>query len=108
MLGMKFDRCYLTGSCALGTETEKSDIDILLISNSFLFPNEKQHYYLYDITKNYNNSIHLHFMSVNLFNKVNPNNKSNNFSLCNDSITNYFYPIFVSPKPLSLPPHRTV
>jgi len=94
---LKFDRCYLLGSCAMGTEKKESDIDILLISNFFLFPDEVQYHYLYDITVNYNNKIHLHYMSLHFFNQINPNNNSNHFSLCNDSKINYFIPIYITP-----------
>lgn len=90
---LKFDKCYLLGSCASSTETKDSDIDILLISNFFLFPDEKQLHYLYDITIDYNNKIHLHYMSLHFFNHVNPDPNNNKFSLCNDSQINFFIPI---------------
>ena len=93
--GLKFNRHYLFGSYANGTETKDSDIDILLISNFFLFPDEKQFHYLYDITKEYNNKIHLHFMSSFHFNITNPNPHNNYFSTCFDSIIDYHYPIFI-------------
>ncbi len=94
---LKFDRCYLLGSCALGTETKDSDIDILLVSNFFLFPNHKQLHYLYDITVDYNNKIHLHYISLHFFNYINPYPNNNKFSLCNDSQTNFFIPIHSPP-----------
>lgn len=105
--GLRFDKCYLCGSCALGTKTKYRDIDILLVSNFFLHPSEKQFHYLYDITKHYSNLIDLHFMSLNLFNHINPNHNNNYFSLhFNDPIISFLIPIYISPKPLSLPPHR--
>lgn len=102
------NKCYLCGSCALGTETKESDIDIFLVSNFFLSPNEKQFHYLYDITKYYNNLIDLHFMSLDLFNHINPNHNNYYFSIQNNSQISFLIPIFISPAPLSLPPHRFI
>lgn len=91
--GLKFDKCYLLGSCASGTETKESDIDILLVSNFFLFPDHKQLHYLYDITVDYNNKIHLHYMSLHFFNHVNPDPNCSTFSICNNEILSFCIPI---------------
>ena len=106
--GFKFDKCYLFGSCALGTEKKDSDIDILLVSNFFLFPDEKQLHYLYNITVDYNNKIHLHYMSLLFFNQINPNPSNNKFILNTKSIINHFIPIYTTPNLLTLQPHSII
>lgn len=103
-----FDRCYLFGSCVRGTNTKDSDIDILLVSNCFLFPNKKHIHYLHYITEEYNNSIHLHTISIYKFNIINPNQNNNYFDLGQRSIYEIFYPVYFSQYFLPPHPHSTV
>lgn len=106
--GFKFNKCYLFGSCALGTEKKDSDIDILLVSNFFLFPDEEQLHYLYNTTVDYNNKIHLHYMSLLFFNQINPNFDNNKFILNTKSITNSFVSIYTTPDLPTPQPHSIV
>ena len=92
--GLVFDKYYLFGSCVRGSNTKDSDIDILLISNCFLFPNDKEIDYLHNITKKYNNTIGLFLLSTYKFNFINPEPCKNYFSICSDHIHDIHYPIF--------------
>ena len=74
---IKIDKCFLIGSYADGTQKPNSDIDILLISSAFLFPNDKDILYLLQITHNHNKNIHLHLLDMQRFNNSNPTHKNN-------------------------------
>lgn len=92
--GLVFDKYYLFGSCIRGSNTKDSDIDVLLISNCFLFPNNEHIDYLRNITEKYNNTISLFLLSTHDFNITNPIPNKNYFSICNDHIYDIHYPIF--------------
>lgn len=92
--GMVFDKFYLFGSCVRGSNTKDSDIDILLISNCFLYPNDKHIEMLYDITRKYDKTIGLFLLSTYRFDIINPNPNKNYFSICSDHIFDIHYPIF--------------
>lgn len=92
--GIVIEICYLFGSCLRGSNTTKSDIDILLVSDCFLFPIDEHIDLLYDITRKYNNLIHLYLLSLHKFKDINPNLNSNYFSICDDHIFDIHYPIF--------------
>ena len=106
--GMVFDKCYLFGSCIRGSNTKDSDIDILLISNCFLYIIEEHIHLLYNITKEYNKLIDIFYISLYKFNKINPNPNNNYFCLHDNKINDIHYPIFPSAYFLSLPTHSTV
>lgn len=106
--GMVFDRCHLYGSCVRGTNTKNSDIDILLISNCFLYIIEEHIHLLYNITKEYNKLIDIHYMSLHEYNILNPNPYTYRIRLYRTEIYDIHYPIFTSPNFPVLPPHSII
>lgn len=106
--GMVFDKCYLFGSCVRGTNTKDSDIDILLVSNCFLYIIEEHIHFLYNITKEYNKLIDIFYISLWKFNILNPNPYTYNIRLYDNLIYCEHYPIFTPPNLPVLPPHRIV
>ncbi len=92
--GIVFDKYYLFGSCVRGTNTKNSDIDILLISNCFLFPNNEHVELLHNITRKYNNTIELFLLSSYKFDIINPEPNGNYFSVCSEHQCDIHYPVF--------------
>lgn len=106
--GICIDLCYLFGSYVTGHYTKKSDIDILLVSNCFLFISKKHLNYLYNITEDYNKKLDIFLFSLYWFKERNPTLNNNYLDICNNGIYCIYYPIHKPPKPLSLPPHRII
>lgn len=105
---MVFNRCHLYGSCVRGTNKTNSDIDILLVSNCFLYIIEEHIHLLYNITKEYNKLIDIHYISLYEYNILNPNPYTYYVRLYNSQIYDIHYPIFTSPNFPALQPHSTV